>query len=213
MNTNTHRIAALALAAGLGLLLPSIGRSQGPPPPNGNGGPAAQGMNRPTGGAPASTAQVQSVTVTIELLGMTSVQRDLAITAEQYAALSALAAKAQSTGLTEDAVRASAATILSAAQSARLTELLVQYLGYGSLAFADVRAKLELSEDQEARIADILTGLAAAKRAVVSTATTASALQRATAELQSSANARLAKVLTEDQDKRLRAQAGKPIGS
>jgi hypothetical protein len=96
---------------------------------------------------------------------------------------------------------------------ARLTELLIQYLGYGALSLSDVRAKLNLTADQQTRISDVLTQLVQAKRTVRHSASNASAAQQAIDELQTQAKNLLGKVLNSAQDTALRTLAGQSLGS
>lgn len=195
-----------------GLTVSTLTPAQGPPPRGGAGQrpptPNGQNANR-SGSQQSRTSTTASVTsATITLLSRTDVQRDLEITVDQYNQLSQIARSVANQPVSEDSVRASVARVLSTNQATRLTELTIQYLGYGALALTDVRAKLKLTTDQEARVSEILASLAQSKR-TVQAAANPSAAQKAISELQSQSNAQLAKVLSSDQDKALRAMAGR----
>jgi len=177
--------------------------------------PYALEMQRRSAPASASVWQTNSpeVSETIQLLSRFDVQKDLAITAEEYSQLSTIASRLSGQLVSEDSVRTSVAAVLTAAQAKRLTELLVQSMGYGSLALADVREKLNLTDTQQSRISDTITQYDNAKRLLRSSAASTQAATQALSSLKLQANELLAKVLTADQDKALRALAGKALGS
>jgi len=158
-------------------------------------------------------AKATEVSATIQLLSRSDVEKDLGITAEQYSQLSQVARTLSTQSVTEDTACASVSKVLTATQMSRLTELLVRYLGYGSLALSSVRSKLELTTEQQAQIANILSQLSQSRQVVQSTATSDLAAARGKAELQKQANTLLGKVLTSEQDASLRTLAGKALGS
>lgn len=163
-----------------------------------------QGGNRT---APAAEASYS--TETIRLLAMKSVQTELAITATELTALGTIAQGLQSASTTEESALTAVAKVLTAAQVTRLKELLVQDMGYGSLAIASIREDLKLSTEQTTRITTIVASLASSKAALQGTTTDRSTVQRLTA----AASAQMGKVLTADQDAELRARAGKAVGT
>ena len=199
----------LATALALAVLSPIVLAQGGPPPrQSGMGGPPQGTSSRPNGPSVA----VSMETETIRLLGMRSVQSDLALTSEEFNALGTIARTLRGATATEDTALAAVSKALTADQLARLKELLVQDLGYNALALADVRAKLSLSDEQVERITSLVSTTEIAKSALAASTDAASAT-RAKATLAAKTSAELAKVLTEDQDKKLRALAGKALGS
>lgn len=211
--SSRQRFLGLLAATSLTVLTLAQAPPPGGPPQGGGAGPARNGM--PTGRANQSSrpsnGQTSDLTATIQLLARTDVQKELALTSAQYNQLSQIAQALSKQSATEETARNAVAKVLSTAQTTRLTELLIQYLGYGSLTFADVRAKLTLTSEQQARIADILTQAAQSKKTIKSTAANADLASRATANLDRQANELLSKVLTSEQDKALRALAGKSL--
>lgn len=172
------------------------------------------GMGRPQ--APPTqnaNAATTTATATAQLLAMANVQKDLALTTRQLSQLSQIVRAANAQGSSESAVRAAVAKALSEAQANRLTELLIQYLGYGALTLSDVRAKLDLTAEQHSSIVEIFTSADQAKKALQSNATNPGAAAQVSARLQAETNQRLARVLTPQQDAALRKLAGRAIGS
>jgi len=210
MKGNLKRTAIL-----FALTASTLALAQGPPPRGGAGQrpppQTNQTSNRPGPPQNRTSTSTAATSATITLLSRTDVQRDLAITADQYSQLSQIARSVSGQTASEDSIRASVARALSSDQINRLTELTIQYLGYGALSLSDVRANLKLSTDQEARISEILSSLAQSKQTLQAAASNPSAAQKALAELQSQANGQLAKVLSADQDKLLRAMAGRSL--
>ena len=205
---------ALALAALSPVVFAQVGpRPQGQGGPGGPGGPPSSGMGR-SGGSASSSARSNGAgeTETLRILSMKAVQTDLSLTASEASALSDAARTLRSGATTEDAALAVVSKVLTAAQAARLKELLVQDLGYSSLALSDVRARLSLTDDQTAQIAGLVSTLETAK-AALATSTDVAAAAKAGSALMVKTSAELAKVLTADQDAKLRALAGRALGA
>ena len=176
------------------------GMGQGGPPMRSGG--MGQGQVQGRGNSQSQGARM-SVTETIRLLSLKAVQNDLQIDAQQYSALSTVARTAQGTTLTEDQALSAVGKVLTVAQTTRLTELLVQDMGYGSLALSSVRAKVDLKADQATAITALTSTLDDTKKAGVSS--------QALASMRTKTNAALAKLLTAEQDAKLRALAGKSL--
>ena len=137
---------------------------------------------------------------------------DLALTLSEATALGQIARALRGTSVTEDTALAAVSKALTTEQAARLKELLVQDLGYNSLALASVRGQLSLTDDQATQIVSLVSTLEAAKTAIA-TSTDASAATKARATLMSKTSSELAELLTEDQDKKLRSLAGRALGA
>lgn len=188
----------------------SASAQMGPPPggPGGPGGPPPSTANRASGGASARTGSTFAGTETIWLLTLATVQKDLGLTRDEYDALGTTA-KSLKTGATEDTALAAVAKVLTADQTTRLKELLVQDLGYNALALADVRAALSLTADQQTAITALVSSLQTSTQAVVATPDAAATRAR----LRSQTSANLAKLLTAEQDAKLRNLAGRALGA
>jgi len=171
-------------------------------PPGGQGGPPPQG-GRGQGQAQVARQPVgESQTETVRLLSLSAVQNDLGLNLTEWTALNRVVRTLKGASVTEDQALAAVGKVLTMDQVNRLKELLVQSLGYGSLALSDVRSRLSLTTDQAAQVESILGLLAAAKKG---------AAPGAVKGLQARANEQLAKVLTAEQDAKLRALAGKAL--
>lgn len=175
------------------------------PPPGGppTGVPPQGGRSQSQSQSPRQPA-AQTQTETVRLLSLSSVQNDLGLNLTEWTALNKVVRTLKGASVTEDEALAAVSQVLTTAQVNRLKELLVQDLGYGSLALSDVRSRLALTTEQAAQVDSILSLLAAAKKG---------AAPGAVKGLQAQANAQLAKVLTADQDAKLRGLAGKALGS
>ncbi len=179
---------------------PPGGPPMGAPPQGGRSQSQSQSQSARQQPAP----QTQTQTETVRLLSLSSVQNDLGLNLTEWTALNRVVRTLKGSSVTEDQALAAVSQVLTTAQVNRLKELLVQDLGYGSLALSDVRSRLSLTTDQAAQIDSILSLVATAKK---------SAAPGSVKALQAQANAQLAKVLTADQDTKLRGLAGKALGS
>lgn len=188
------RIATLVLTALAPLTFAQTG------PPSGHGGRGGPPMGRT---APQAATTTAAQTETLRLLGLNKVQNELGLTLSEWTALNALARAAKTTALTEDQALAAVAKILTTEQTARLTALLVQSLGYNALVLSSVRAKLELTAEQATSVTALMANLETVRRAVTNPQTLA--------EVQKTTSAALAKLLTAEQDVKLRALAGRPL--
>lgn len=197
----------ISLVLAFAALSPIVLAQAGPPPRTGG---QMGGAGRPSGGPPAASKSTE--TETIRLLRLSSVQSDLGLTSDEATQLGVAARSLQGTTATEDTALATVAKVLTSDQVNRLKELLVQDLGYNSLAIADVRAQLSLTADQTTQITSLVSTLETAKAALASS-TDASAANKATSTLMAKTSSDLAKVLTQDQDKKLRSLAGRALGA
>lgn len=199
---NTKWSATLAFAA----LAPTVFAQQGPPP----GGPPRQGGNGMNRSVPQTRVATTPTSETVRLVSLSAVQNDLGLTLNQWTGINAAVRSLRGASTTEDQALATVSKALTAAQSARLKELLVQDLGYGSLALTDVRAQLTLTAEQAKSMTFVLSTFDTAKKALASASPEAA--QKALADLQSQTNASLAKLLTSEQDAKLRSLAGRALG-
>lgn len=188
-----HSLAALAFLA-----LVSVASAQKGPPPGERPPMAGRGTSRSAPPVPNST----TVAETIRILGLSNVQKDLGLTSAELKGLAGVARNVA----TEDAAVAAASRILTTAQTNRLLELLVQDMGYGALQIAAVRTPLGLSAEQTQATEAILSDLATTKRSFATA-------NLSTARAESQTNAALAKLLTAEQDVKLRSLAGRALGS
>ncbi len=180
---------------------------------NAQAGPQGGRQPQVNGAAPRTASQpVASTTEAIHLLSLTAVQTDLAMTADQWSALNSLASQLQAGSASEDQSLAAVGGVLTETQTKRLKELIVQDMGYGSLALTSIREELDLSADQTSQITTLTATFDSVKKALA-TATNAALSQTALTQLRKETNAGLAKILTSSQDTKLRSLAGKMLNS
>lgn len=145
----------------------------------------------------------------MRLLELSSVQKSLALTVTDIGALSKVV-RALPSNATEDQAFGTVAVVLTKDQSAKLLGFLVTDLGYLSLEISDVRAKLSLTADQTKSITTLTDAYSTVRSALASGAANQSAAQTTLAAAKTKTSTGLAAVLTEDQDKALRALAQQP---
>ena len=198
---------ALALAA----LSPIVLAQNGPPPQRGGMARQSNTVSAPSTKM-ATNRAVSQESETIRILRLKAVQVDLGLSQTELQELSSIALSLSRTSATEEIAYTAVSQALTAAQATRLQQLLVQDLGYNALALSDVREQLFLQDSQSAQIASLVSTLEAAKSALASSLDVASAASAKTSLL-AKAGAKLAKVLTADQDKKLRSLAGRSLAN
>lgn len=109
----------------------------------------------------------------------------------------------------ERRAQASIDKLLDDAQQKRLSELLLQVNGASQLSRKDVREKLQITEEQEKKLAEIRKANAKARRDVL--ANLEGDRMAKSVELQREADSKLLKVLTDEQRKQFEAMQGKKI--
>lgn len=170
-------------------------------PPSGQAGnqmPQRQQQGRTSSGS--------EMPETMRLLGLRSVETEIGMTQAQWNALNSIASKLIASGATEQQSLDAVSGSLSEAQVNRLKELLVQDLGYGSLALKDVQDALMLSSDQLSQIVSLISSYDTVRKALL---TSTSDVSKAITQLRTTTNSSLAKVLTAEQDAKLKSLAGK----
>ena len=178
-------------------------------PPGGPSGPGGMAPSNGRRNAPnPSQTSPSPQTETIRLLGLPAVQTELALNAVQHSALVSVARTLGNT-VSEETAFGKVSKALTLAQTTRLRELLVQDMGYNAPGLSTVRSVLSLTSEQTAQISSILSLVESARRAAA-TASDPRAAQQALSGLASPSSAALAKVLTVEQDARLRTRAGRP---
>jgi hypothetical protein len=152
-------------------------------------------------------------TETIRLLGMTSVEQKLGMTADEYTELTHLSRSMSAATTSEEQAYSAVSKFLTTSQISLLQTLLVEDLGYGALALSTVRSQLNLSSSQSGQILAILDTLEAAKRTILSMESQARTAVAAVSKIATKANISLAMILTSTQDAQLRLLSTRAVAS
>lgn len=199
MNTKLFLGLALTVAT-------SLAGAQGRPQPMPPSGQSGSPMSAPQRTNTAKSVSSVEMPETIRLLSLRSVETELGMTQAQWNTLNNIAGKLISSGASEQQSLDAVSPTLSEAQLTRLKELLVQDLGYGSLALNDVRDSLALSSDQLTQIVSLISSYDTVRKALL---TSTSDVSKALTQLRTTTNNSLAKVLTAEQDTKIKSLTGK----
>ena len=155
---------------------------------------------------------LSSVTPTETVRVLETQQDELALTEDEDASLNQLAPNLLAATTSEDKAFGEVSKVLTPKQAARLEELIVQDLGYGSITLADVRSKLAFTKEQTAQVTPLLAEFEAAKSAILQLKTDATAARAAVSQVAQVMNGSLQAILTPEQTTKLHDLAGKQAG-